>query len=106
MSAEAWPILRERNRPFQIIHITGLKDFERTKTLYERIHQPAMVLPYCHAMADAYAASDAILSRAGASTIAELLAVSRPALLVPYPTLPIIISYLTPRFWKTGSWEK
>ncbi len=43
------------------------------------------VLPYCHDMAQAYAAADKVICRAGASTIAELLVVKRPALLVPYP---------------------
>ena len=33
----------------------------------------------------AYAAADAVICRAGASTVAELLVVKRPALVVPYP---------------------
>lgn len=37
------------------------------------------------AMGDAYAASDAVLSRAGASTLAELTTLGLPSLLVPYP---------------------
>ena len=36
-------------------------------------------------MPSAYAAADVILCRAGASTIAELCAVEKPAILVPYP---------------------
>lgn len=37
------------------------------------------------AMGDAYAAADAVLSRAGASTLAELTTLGLPSLLVPYP---------------------
>lgn len=37
------------------------------------------------AMGDAYAASDGVLSRAGASTLAELTTLGLPSLLVPYP---------------------
>ena len=37
------------------------------------------------AMGDAYAASDAVLSRAGASTLAEVTTLGLPSLLVPYP---------------------
>lgn len=43
------------------------------------------VVPYLDAMADAFAAADVVLARAGASTLAELSAVQKPAILVPYP---------------------
>jgi UDP-N-acetylglucosamine--N-acetylmuramyl-(pentapeptide) pyrophosphoryl-undecaprenol N-acetylglucosamine transferase len=36
-------------------------------------------------MADAYAAADIVLSRAGSNTLSELLALDKPMLLVPYP---------------------
>jgi UDP-N-acetylglucosamine--N-acetylmuramyl-(pentapeptide) pyrophosphoryl-undecaprenol N-acetylglucosamine transferase len=36
-------------------------------------------------MASAYAAADLVVCRAGATTIAELIALGKPALLVPYP---------------------
>lgn len=37
-------------------------------------------------MADAYAAADLILSRAGSNSICEILALHKPALLIPYPS--------------------
>ncbi len=43
------------------------------------------VLDYVENMGDAIAASDLVVCRAGATTIAELTALGRPALLVPYP---------------------
>lgn len=43
------------------------------------------VLGYLESMELAFAASDLVLSRAGASTVAELLAVKKPAILIPYP---------------------
>lgn len=43
------------------------------------------VLGYLEAMETAFAASDLVLCRAGASTAAELLAVRKPAVLIPYP---------------------
>ncbi|HPS81904.1 MAG TPA: glycosyltransferase, partial [Candidatus Limiplasma sp.] len=36
-------------------------------------------------MADALAAADLVLSRAGSNTLSELLALNKPMLLVPYP---------------------
>jgi UDP-N-acetylglucosamine--N-acetylmuramyl-(pentapeptide) pyrophosphoryl-undecaprenol N-acetylglucosamine transferase len=42
-------------------------------------------MEYCKRMDLAYAAADLALCRAGASTIAELCAVGRPAIILPYP---------------------
>jgi len=85
MTVQAWPLLLKRHVEFQVLHITGAKDFQRVLALYDGLPIKAKILPYCHAMADAYAAADVVISRAGASTVAELLEVQRPALLVPYP---------------------
>ncbi|MGI6755647.1 MAG: undecaprenyldiphospho-muramoylpentapeptide beta-N-acetylglucosaminyltransferase [Atopobiaceae bacterium] len=43
------------------------------------------VLPYIENMGEALAAADVVVSRAGASSIAEIAALSVPSLLVPYP---------------------
>lgn len=43
------------------------------------------VVDYIEAMGDAIAASDLIVSRAGATSIAEITAIGRAAVLVPYP---------------------
>jgi len=42
-------------------------------------------LAYCHRMDLAYAASDMVLARAGAGTVAELAATGTPSVLLPYP---------------------
>ena len=36
-------------------------------------------------MADAYACADILVSRAGSNSLCEILAVRKPALLIPYP---------------------
>ena len=43
------------------------------------------VVPFLDDMADAYAAAHVVVSRAGATTIAELSVLGIPAVLVPYP---------------------
>jgi UDP-N-acetylglucosamine--N-acetylmuramyl-(pentapeptide) pyrophosphoryl-undecaprenol N-acetylglucosamine transferase len=44
-----------------------------------------MVAPFIYQMAEAYALADIVVSRAGATTLAELTALGKPAILVPYP---------------------
>lgn len=81
----AWEELASKADQFQVLHVTGEKDFETVKALYARLPVKANLLPYCHDMASAYAVADLVICRAGASTIAELLVTQRPAILVPYP---------------------
>ena len=81
----AWPFVLSAKKPFQVLHVTGHRDFERIHQLYQTTQVPHKVIAYCHDMAHAYAAAKAVVCRAGASTVAELLACGRPALLVPYP---------------------
>jgi UDP-N-acetylglucosamine--N-acetylmuramyl-(pentapeptide) pyrophosphoryl-undecaprenol N-acetylglucosamine transferase len=68
-----------------VIHLTGEKDFEEIKNKYESKNISALVLKYMPDIYMAYFASDLIISRAGASTITEIMVVERPAILIPYP---------------------
>lgn len=81
----AFKRLAQRKKDFQVLHITGPNALERTQKVYKDEGVEAQLLPYCHDMAAAYGAADLVVCRAGASTVAELLAARRPALLVPYP---------------------
>jgi UDP-N-acetylglucosamine--N-acetylmuramyl-(pentapeptide) pyrophosphoryl-undecaprenol N-acetylglucosamine transferase len=71
-----------------LLHITGTKARDEVKARIEQIPQAAerwRLIGYCDQMGEAYAAADVVLSRAGATTLAELAALGIPALLVPYP---------------------
>ncbi len=69
---------------WQILHIAGESGEEATRAVAEG--RPGYrVLGFCDRMADAYAASDMVISRAGASSITELAHAGLPAILVPYP---------------------
>jgi len=69
----------------QILWQTGPKDFERVKKALEIKRLPITVLPFIREMAAAYAASDLVVSRAGALTLAEITFCGKPAILIPYP---------------------
>ncbi len=71
-------------RPFQCLHICGDQDVESVRAAYASAPFKALVLSYLHEMDKAYAAADLVVCRAGASTLAELIASRRPALLIPY----------------------
>lgn len=82
---EALKDLKDLKGKLQFLHATGEKDFEWVKEAYCQQGFRAMVQPFFHDMASAYAASDFCICRAGATTIAEICALGKPALLVPYP---------------------
>ncbi len=69
---------------WQIALVTGSRDFE---PLARRLDGRARtrVLAYLDDPRRAYAAADIMLTRSGASTLAELAATRTPAILVPYP---------------------
>jgi UDP-N-acetylglucosamine--N-acetylmuramyl-(pentapeptide) pyrophosphoryl-undecaprenol N-acetylglucosamine transferase len=70
---------------WQILHLTGDRDHEEVRRGYAGRSVRATVLAYTDQMADALAAADLVVSRAGASTLAELTAVGRAGILMPYP---------------------
>jgi UDP-N-acetylglucosamine--N-acetylmuramyl-(pentapeptide) pyrophosphoryl-undecaprenol N-acetylglucosamine transferase len=69
----------------QFLHQTGDRDFENIRDAYRKAGVKGMVAPFIYQMAEAYAASDVVISRAGATTLAELTALGKPAILIPYP---------------------
>jgi UDP-N-acetylglucosamine--N-acetylmuramyl-(pentapeptide) pyrophosphoryl-undecaprenol N-acetylglucosamine transferase len=69
----------------QVIHLAGKGRSADTLGAYKRAGVTATVLDYLDDMASAYAAADVVVCRSGASTLAELAAQSKTAILVPYP---------------------
>jgi len=70
---------------FQVLHCAGEADQARVRRAYDELDIPATVLGFLPDIGRAYAVADLVLSRAGASTVAECLALGRPAVFVPYP---------------------
>ena len=67
---------------WQLIHVTGEQEYDRVRSALGRADG---LRAYLNDMTDAYAAADLVLARAGASTVGELAATGRPAILIPYP---------------------
>jgi len=74
---------------FELIHLTGELDWNYVKSQREQLPVELAaryhVMPYLHEMGAALAASDLVISRAGASTLGEFPLFALPAILVPYP---------------------
>jgi UDP-N-acetylglucosamine--N-acetylmuramyl-(pentapeptide) pyrophosphoryl-undecaprenol N-acetylglucosamine transferase len=69
----------------QVLHQTGEKDAVEVAAGYRDAGVNAVVLPYIHDMAGAYAIADLVVGRSGATTVAELAVCGRHAVLVPFP---------------------
>ena len=70
------------------MHSTGESDHEgclAALDLTEAERARWHVLPYIQDMGDMLAAADLVVSRSGASSVAEIAALSVPSVLVPYP---------------------
>lgn len=79
----AWPEFAARHPDWQLLFLAGQSDEPHVRAA---LHAPGVrVIGYLDAIELALAAADAVVSRAGASTLAELTATGRPAVLVPYP---------------------
>jgi UDP-N-acetylglucosamine--N-acetylmuramyl-(pentapeptide) pyrophosphoryl-undecaprenol N-acetylglucosamine transferase len=69
----------------QFIIQTGSADYGYVSRLLAGANVPCRIHPYIEDIGYAYAASDLVVSRAGAVTLAEVTARGLPAVLIPYP---------------------
>jgi UDP-N-acetylglucosamine--N-acetylmuramyl-(pentapeptide) pyrophosphoryl-undecaprenol N-acetylglucosamine transferase len=69
----------------RVVHQTGPDDAEMVAARYRQNKIEATVSPFFRDMAGVYEQADLLVSRAGATTLAELAVLGKPALLIPYP---------------------
>ncbi len=81
----AAPSLRSFEGGISLLHQTGGEDRDRVFRAYAEHGLDARVEPFLDDMGAAYGWCHAVAARAGATTLAELCVVRRPALLVPFP---------------------
>lgn len=67
------------------IHQTGQKDAAWVAEAYKNLGRADQVQPFFDDMAAAYGSADLIVCRAGATTVAEIAALGKPAILIPFP---------------------
>lgn len=69
-----------------ITHQTGSVDVERVRSAYAEAGVTAGIEVFIEDMTAAYTNADLVVCRAGATTVAELIAARKPAVLIPLPT--------------------
>jgi UDP-N-acetylglucosamine--N-acetylmuramyl-(pentapeptide) pyrophosphoryl-undecaprenol N-acetylglucosamine transferase len=73
-------------RRLQVTHQARVEDIDRVRAQYAEHGIPAEIATYLPDLPERLAWSHVVIARAGASTIAELTAAGRPAILVPLPS--------------------
>lgn len=76
------PIMRSR---FSIVHQCPKTDVESLKHYYAEHNISAIVTDFIENMAEEISKAHLVIARAGASTLAELAIIGRPAILIPFP---------------------
>jgi UDP-N-acetylglucosamine--N-acetylmuramyl-(pentapeptide) pyrophosphoryl-undecaprenol N-acetylglucosamine transferase len=80
----ALEILKEFNN-FYFIHQTGETDENKVRTAYVKNKVPFEVKAFFNDMARIYERADLVICRAGATTVAEISALGKPAIFIPFP---------------------
>ena len=82
----AAPKLAGVRPPLRVTHQTGERDVEVVRAAYRAAGLAAEVEPFLYDMGRRLRQADVIVCRAGATTLAEVAAAGRAAILVPLPT--------------------
>jgi UDP-N-acetylglucosamine--N-acetylmuramyl-(pentapeptide) pyrophosphoryl-undecaprenol N-acetylglucosamine transferase len=83
---EAAAGLAARRSSLRLTHQTGERDVEMVRAAYGTAGLAADVQPFLHDMGRHLGEADVVVCRAGATTLAEITAAGRAAILIPLPT--------------------
>lgn len=74
-------------KPYQVLYITGDVHYENVQKEVQLIGNPENVVikPFIHNMPEVLSGMDLVVSRAGATTLAELTSLGIPSILIPSP---------------------
>ena len=79
------PLLHRNAPDLQLLHLAGPNDAERIAAACNALRLKAVIHPFLAEMELALGAATVAISRAGASSLAELAAMRVPSVLIPYP---------------------
>jgi len=71
------------NKDYEILYVTGKKDYETIKN--NKFPKNVKVVPYIDKMTRIMKKTDIIVTRAGASTLSEIIALKLPSIIIPSP---------------------
>lgn len=74
-----------RRRDYQIIHLTGLRDYREADNFYQTVKNNKLIKDFYWDMPALYSIADLVVARAGALTLAHLSFYNIPAVLIPHP---------------------
>lgn len=78
-------ILSRKVAALRVVHQTGEQDYNKVKEGYRESGIGAEVFAFINEMPKAFAEADVVVSRAGATAVAELAAAGKAAVLIPFP---------------------
>ena len=73
------------SRNLEVVHQTGESMRDEVEATYRELGISARVVTFIDDIARAYSNSALVVARAGATTLAELCAIGRPSILIPFP---------------------
>lgn len=79
------PYLVEMKNKIRFIHQSGLSDCAMLKEYYKKYGFNSQVFPFIEDMFSCYSQAHLVISRAGATTLAELALYAKASILIPYP---------------------
>jgi len=82
--SEALPDLKDKAH-LHFIHQTGAADAQAVSEAYRRNRIDCTVQPFFDNMAELYGRADLLICRAGATTVAEIAALGKAAIFIPFP---------------------
>jgi UDP-N-acetylglucosamine--N-acetylmuramyl-(pentapeptide) pyrophosphoryl-undecaprenol N-acetylglucosamine transferase len=95
------PLLAKLAPDLQLLHLTGPNDAAKVEAACAAHQRRAVVRSFFAEMHTALGAASVVISRAGASSLAELAAMRVPAILVPFPAATD-----NHQFYNAQAWEK